>query len=164
MDDEFRHYPLRVPQSSEHPERQYERQDDLFAVHHAGAEALAAAVLILDDGRIAVLQGSPADYPFLLDATNLTPVYRLQPQGPPAVPTGLVLLRYDESITAVSRTSVFMTLGYRVAQTLDYAPHAIWLSNVSGNVADALNGVLQLAALADVVNVEPQMIAQAVRR
>lgn len=164
MNEEFRHYPHCVMQSSEHPEQLYERQDGLFAVHDAGPKARAAAIETLDDGRIAVLEGSPADYSFLAEPRLVTPVYRLLPNGAISVPTGWILVRFGEPVLATSRARDFAALGYLIAQTIDYAPHAVWLTAVSGDVAQALNGIPELQVLADVVNVEPQMISPAVRR
>ena len=49
--------------------------------------------------------------------------------------------------------------GYRIARLLAYAPHTAWLEASDGGVQSALSKLGELHQLADVVNVEPQLLA-----
>lgn len=54
--------------------------------------------------------------------------------------------------------------GYEITNSLPYAPHAAWVSAQSGNILDVLVGISRLEAIADVENVEPQMLMARVQR
>jgi hypothetical protein len=164
LDASLRRFPARVRHSTEHPELDYELLAGYFALHDPGPGAGVMAETTLNEGRIAILKGAPSDSPLAAAAEAVTPVYHLAPDGDVAVPTGLVLVRFAEHVRAGERAVQFAELGYRIARTLDYAPHALWLTAVDGDIAAALEGIQQLEALEDVVNVEPQMASPAVPR
>lgn len=88
------------------------------------------------------------------------PLYQLEPGGAPAVATGRVFIRFSEQVDAASRADEIASAGYRIGQTVPYAPNAAWLEPQSGNIADALSHLGDLQSLADVENVEPQMIME----
>jgi hypothetical protein len=92
------------------------------------------------------------------------PVYTLQPGGAPAVPTGRVFIRFKEGVPVERRLREIEQAGYEVAQRLEYAPHAAWLRARSGEIADALTRIPALEQIADVENVEPQMLMQRANR
>lgn len=51
-----------------------------------------------------------------------------------------------------------------LVESLAYVPQAAWLRAPSGDIAAALAGLSRLEQLADVENVEPQMLMESVRR
>lgn len=151
--------------STERPDLRYVRLPGYFAVHGRVSESWASAVVLrLDDGRIAVCRGDPGTRPEGGESLVVSPVYALGPEGPPAVPTGLVFLRFREGVRAEERRAAIARAGYTVRQIISYAPHAAWVEASSGKIADALSGIPKLEALPDVANVEPQMLSERVRR
>jgi hypothetical protein len=130
---------------------------------HAAAAVAAdtSALLRLEEGRIAVYEG---DVPAARPRGALTPVYSLDPRGRLAVPTGRIFLRLRDSARMVERRAAIESAGYRVDEIPAYAPQAAWLTSRTGDIADALGRLGLLEALADVENVEPQMLLEASRR
>ncbi|MEH1949602.1 MAG: hypothetical protein V7K77_21990 [Nostoc sp.] len=59
-----------------------------------------------------------------------------------------------------SQREVINRAGYEVTQSLAYAPHTAWLRAKSGKIVDAIAGISQLEAIANVENVEPQMLME----
>lgn len=158
-DDCFADYPCQVYADSAHPASEYRRVAGYYAVHHRPVGAPApGAVMVLNDGAIAVFRGDPDDA--VGTAQTLTPVYRLEPAGPLAVPTGLVWIRFAETVIAETRGAAITALGYQVVEVPTYAPFAAWLRAASGNVAEALTGLARLAALPGVESVAPQMLME----
>ena len=92
------------------------------------------------------------------DDDNARPVYVLDPGGTPAVPTGLVFVRFKDGVKPDERERDIEKAGYEIDQTLDYAPEAAWLRAKSGEISDALHGLDDLRKITDVENVEPQML------
>jgi len=93
-------------------------------------------------------------------SATVTPVYSLAPDGRPAVPTGRIFIRFAEGIAVESRRKEIHRAGYEVEQSLPYAPQAGWLRALSGDIADALQGIAALESVAGVENVEPQMLSE----
>jgi hypothetical protein len=91
-------------------------------------------------------------------------VYALEPSGPLAVPTGLVLIRFADNIIAVDQKQALQRIGYIIDQELAYVPYALWLKSADGNIAFALNNVSLLEAQPHVENVEPQLLMESVHR
>jgi hypothetical protein len=154
----------------------YVRTPDHYAVLHRRQDDPAPnAVLTLDGGSIAVFRGEPRDGPDATTATSRSgakpkravtvgPVYTLGPNGPLAVPTGLVFARFTDGVTAESRRADLRRAGYDVVEVPSYAPNAAWLRARSGEIRDALTGTPALEALPDVERVEPQLLMQSTRR
>ncbi|MGH7230328.1 MAG: hypothetical protein ACREJU_03105 [Nitrospiraceae bacterium] len=163
--DPFFKYPHQVPASTARPGLLYDRLPGYYAVHgrppHTPAEG---AAYLFNEGAIAVFQGEPQERKDLSSSNTVSPVYALQPQGPPAVATGLVLVRFRESVSVETRRKDLDRAGYLIAQVLDYAPHAAWVRARSGEIVEALTGLSVLAKLPDVENVEPQMLIKSGRR
>ncbi|MEH2393575.1 MAG: hypothetical protein V7K21_18590 [Nostoc sp.] len=135
----------------------YTRKPGYYAIHYNQPNTVASgAVLQLNDGAIAVFPGEPNQS----EQGTLSPIYTLQPNGSLAVPTGLVFIRFAEGVDVESQREVINRVGYEVAQSLDYAPHAAWLRAQSGNIADAIAGIPQLEAIPKVENIEPQMLME----
>ena len=116
----------------------YELENERYAVHRSDDE------LEFADGKA--------------ERDDARPVYVLQPGGTPAVPTGLVFVRFKEGVKPNERTKDIEKAGYEIEQALDYAPEAAWLRAKSGDVADALRGIDKLTKITDVETVEPQML------
>src|SRR5947209_7985054 len=69
------------------------------------------------------------------------PAYTLGPQGPPALATGKVLVRFNEGDEAVARTAELRAAGYEIVREVPYAPHAALIRAASGKVSDALSNL-----------------------
>lgn len=163
--DYFARYPRQIRANMTASAPLYVRKADYYAVHQRPASLPApGAVLLLDDGAIAIFPGEPDEAGVTAQAGRLSPVYGLQPSGLPAVPTGRVFVRFAAGVQAESRRQEINRAGYEVVESLAYAPHAAWLRARSGDIADALAGIPQLEQLPDVENVEPQMLLESVRR
>ncbi len=153
----FRDFPERLRASTERPEASYTRVPGYHAVHHGREQAdTTGAVMTLKEEGIAVYRGEPDEnHP---DTISLTPVYSLQPSGPLAVPTGKVFIRFAQGVEAASRRQEIESAGYEIAQISKYTPHTAWLQSTSSTIAHSLSNIHALESLADVENVEPQML------
>ncbi|MBN3883200.1 MAG: hypothetical protein V7K64_27245 [Nostoc sp.] len=162
--DYFSEYPqqIRVGGDADGSPRQrtavsYTRKSGYYAIHYNQPSTVPpGAILQLNDGAIAVFPGEPNQS----EQVTLSPIYTVQPNGSLAIPTGLVFIRFAEGVDVESQRQVINRAGYEVAQNLDYAPHAAWLRATSGNIADAIAGISQLEAIANVENVELQMLME----
>lgn len=159
--DIFASFPQQLRVSSRPGAQTYSLMPDYYAIHgqQPGQSAPDAAYL-LNDATIAVFKGSP-------DAAapnKLSPVYTLVAGGSPAVPTGLVFIRFAEVVPVVERQEEIKKAGYEVTESLAYAPNAAWLRARSGNIAAALAGLEALEKLPDVESVEPQLLMESARR
>ncbi|MHC5738501.1 hypothetical protein [Nostoc sp.] len=135
----------------------YTRKPGYYAIHYNQPRTVPpGAILQLNDGAIAVFSGEPNQS----EPGTLSPIYTVQPNGSLAIPTGLVFIRFAEGVDVQSQRQVINRAGYEVAQNLDYAPHTAWLRATSGNIADAIAGISQLEAIANVENVELQMLME----
>jgi hypothetical protein len=94
----------------------------------------------------------------------MTPVYRLEPDGPLAVPTGKVFVRFKEGVEAETRRAEIEGAGYEIIQTPPYAPSSAWVRSAGGDIARSLSDIEALEKLADVENVEPQMLVERAQR
>ena len=156
-ENRLREFPERLRAGTERGGASYARVPGYYAVHQGpGAAQAAGAVMTLREEGIAVYRGEP-------DAgrgatSSLTPVYQLQPSGPLAVPTGKVFVRFAPGVEAASRRDEIERAGYEIAKTSEYTPHTAWVQSASGSIAWALSNVHALEGLADVENVEPQML------
>lgn len=113
-----------------------------------------------DDGEaITVYRGGPAAWhTWSLDPASITAVYALSGTRI-VVPTGRVFVRFRDGVVASARAADLERAGYRLAQTLPYAPNAAWLEAGDQRMASALGNIGRLEALSDVVNIEPQLLA-----
>jgi hypothetical protein len=163
--DYFSKYPRQIRANMTASAPLYVLKSGHYAVQHRSANIPApGAVLLLDDGAIAVFQGEPGEAAEASQSGDLSPVYGLQPSGLPAVPTGRIFVRFAEGVQAESRRQEINRAGYELVESLAYAPHAAWLRPRSGDIADALTGIPQLEQLPHIENVEPQMLLESVRR
>ena len=154
-DAPFADYPDRIRHGTAHPEIVYGRLPGWYAIQTAAGEE-AVTVLHDDAGEaLAVREGEPPD-----DAMAL-PVYATEGDGPPAVPTGLVFVRFADNVDAASRQAPLMDAGYEIVTTISYAPNAVWVRAISGGPAQALANLDTIEAVRDVENVEPQFLTEA---
>jgi hypothetical protein len=145
--------PARLRIGSEPPVRVYLRQDDYYALHGCPPGApTPGAELTLKSGEIAVFRGPPPGA-----ADRVGPVYAAE-DGPLAVPTGLVFVRFAPGTRAADRRPALEDTGFQVMQLPGYAPHACWVRPRAGGIAAALHGLIRLAALPGVEHVEPQLL------
>jgi hypothetical protein len=157
-------FPERIRAGTEQPGVLYLKQPGC-AVHNRPPGAPApGAVLVLNNGQIAVYRELPPHVELRNPSRDLTPVYAQSPRGTPVIPTGLVLIRFREDLSVLTRRPHLEQAGYEIVQTLPYAPRAAWLRARSGNPADALRRLAELEQLDGVENVEPQMLMEAARR
>lgn len=165
LNDPFSHFPLRMRVEAQALSRVYVRESDCFAVHGPVPPALNTSVLYAFDdpvinvcrGEVPALQGLPSDL-------IVTPVYRLEPNGPQGVPSGNVFIRFRPQVSVEGRQPEIEACGFSIRESLSYAPHAAWLRSQDGNIATALHGIAKLRDLNDVELVEPQMLMRRVQR
>lgn len=156
-------FPERLRASTERRDTFYTRVPGYYAARHGREEAAdTAAVMTLKEEGIAVYRGEPDEGGRV--AASVTPVYQLQPSGPLAVPTGKVYIRFAEGIEAASRRGEIERAGYEIVKTSQYVPHTAWLQSTSGSIAQSLSNIHALESLADVENVEPQMLTARMAR
>jgi len=92
---------------------------------------------------------------------TIGPVYRREPGGGLAVPTGRALVRFAEGESAAERGDELAATGYKLEGVPRYAPHAAWVRASDGGIAETLRNLDRLGRLPGVENVEPQMISSA---
>lgn len=88
------------------------------------------------------------------------PVYRVDDQGPLAVPTGKVFLRFADHESIESHRAEIEQTGFTITETLPYAPQAGWVEASSGDIADAIGSFGALRKIIGVEAVEPQMLME----
>jgi len=165
LNDPFFHFPLRMAVDAEGVCRVYVREPDCFAVHGPVPPTLTRAVLYsFEDPVINVCRGGASIISALPSDLTVTPVYRLEPNGPQGVPSGRVFIRFQPQISVEERRQELNACGFSIRESLSYAPHAAWLQSRDGNIATALHGVAKLRDLSDVVLVEPQMFMRRMKR
>ena len=161
---------LRIPSarlraSTEQPKVVYRRRADLIAIHgHAELPSDVEAVLSFEEPPVVVCRLGETPIPRDLLVGHASAVYALTPRGAPAVPTGLVLVRFAEGVSATRRGDMLARHGFTLVDVLPYAPGAAWVRAISGGISASLAGIPTLESLPEVVNVEPQMLRRPVRR
>ena len=153
--DIFAECPAQVRGRTLEPSAVYELTRDRYALHRGPAGTS-------DYQPLEIIEGKPDDR--AIAAGNVGPVYALKPAGTPAVPTGLVFVRFAAGVKATDRTEDLERAGYKIARTVEYSPAAAWVRNASDNIAQALNGIPALEKIKGVENVEPQMLMARVSR
>lgn len=151
-------YPKRVSVGTDKAAA-YELRADLHSVRHAAGASQDEAVAVIPDGKaaFAVYKGTPSHDRGIED---VGPVYSAGPDGPIAVPTGRVFVRFANGVRADERKKEFEKAGFEIDKTLSYAPNAIWLRPASGGVHRALPALASLNKLPDVEHVEPQLLLE----
>lgn len=155
--DYFSEYPEQICIGGNRTAIFYTRKPGYYAIHYNQPSTVkVGAILQLNDGAISVFSGEPNQS----EQGVLSPIYTLKSNGSLAVPTGLVFIRFAEGVDVESQREVINQAGYKIVQSLSYAPHTAWLRAQSGNIADAIAGISQLEAIANVENVELQMLME----
>ncbi|GJL60144.1 MAG: hypothetical protein NPIRA03_30010 [Nitrospirales bacterium] len=159
LKDPFSDFPLRMRIETQALSRVYVRESDCFAVHGPVPPALTALVLYsFDDPVINVCRGEVPALSGFPSELILTPVYRLEPNGPQGVPSGNVFIRLRSQVPVEDRQPDIEACGFCIRESLSYAPHAAWIRSQDGNIATALNGIAKLHDVHDMELVEPQML------
>jgi hypothetical protein len=166
--DPLASYPQQLRHSTQNPGIVYVRASDMYALRGAAAGLREAPLITLaaeGGDSIRVYRGNPAPSarpPGARTAAAPTaavlPVYSQTVGDGLAVPTGRVFVRFADAIKAESRADELKKLGYRIAQTLVYAPNAAWLEADDGAPA-ALRNIERVEKLEGVENVEPQFLS-----
>jgi hypothetical protein len=162
--DIFVKFPRQIAVSSSVGQQTYTVAPGLYAIHGNAKSQAKDAEYVLNEGEIAVFKGLPENATAADATEKLSPVYTLVPGGTPAVPTGLVLVRFAGGNAVSDRKDEIKNAGYEVAETLSYAPNAGWLRARSGDIADALAGLKKLKEMPSVESIEPQMLMESARR
>lgn len=143
----------------------YARQPDLYAVHGSLPSHLKTSVeYTIEEDVLTICRGTPplpADLPASL---TLTAVYRVEPHGALAVPTGRIYVRCKPGTSVNECRTQFEKLGYRIVEVPPYAPHTAWVQATTGNAATSLRNFEHLNTLPDVEHVEPQLLMQRTSR
>ena len=161
----FSAFPERIRASSKRPDLLYYRVPEHYAIQGPLPAQLVQSILLHFSGQsIAVCGGAPDLQLMQNKSVSITPVYALEPNGPLAVPTGLVFVRFKEGINAETQDQALASAGYTITDIPPYATHTAWVRHQSEDIAAALTHLSSLETLSDVVNVEPQMLTKAARR
>lgn len=164
IDDFLSRFPAELPLATQRRDDRYRLRRDLVAVSEPTPSGLGdRAVDRLPAEGILICRSSDR----ALDSSALEgalPVYSLTSDGPPAVFTGQVLVRFAEHVLAEERREELWDSGYQISDVLSYAPYAAWVRARSYSASDSLAGIAALESLPEVVNVEPQMILPSSRR
>lgn len=165
QDGFHRDYPNEIAASWPPSDVVYVRLPEHFAVHGPLPETIAPSrVAFLPAEDISICRGAMPDPRGMAAGATITPVYASGGSGTPSVPTGLVFLRFADTVVAEGRRDEIERAGYVVADLVAYAPQAAWLRASSGEIADALAHLDRLASLPDVAAVTPQFLAPVARR
>ncbi|HQZ38095.1 MAG TPA: hypothetical protein PLH72_03555 [Vicinamibacterales bacterium] len=152
-------YPTHLDVGSGRPA--FERRTGLYAVRKPVAEAADRdAVAVIPEDAHASFAIYRTEHEAGRAVSPAAPVYAAGREGPLAVPTGRVFVRLAEGVGASEQRTQFASAGFEIEQTLSYAPNAAWLRPASGDIAQALQSLDTLRALAQVVHVEPQLLLQ----
>jgi hypothetical protein len=156
-------YPAEVEVlSSDGRSAHYRLAPDFHARPSSAAQAGSAKLVQKLDDNFSVFQGP--SFPGDLAKGNALPVYRAEPSGAFAIPTGRVWVRFKEGIDAAAKHAAIAKAGFDLEESPAWAKHAAWLRARSGNIADALSAARRLVSLGDVEHVEPQMLTAVARK
>jgi len=156
-------YPAQLEvRSKEGAVARYELAPEFYA-SSAGKPLSATDRLVTQlDENISVFEGAAPKGDAAAD--KIFPVYRAQPSGAFAVPTGRVWVRFPEGMKAEGQQEAMKKLGFSIEESPAWAPHAAWVRAASGTIADALAAASRLKSLPDVELVEPQILTALARK
>jgi hypothetical protein len=157
----------------------YELAQDLYAVREAPQASAARTLqrqtpmLTLEGeggAQFQIYRAAPDAVPGVARRTaaprkpkDTLPVYARGSGSAVVVPTGRLFVRFADAIQATTRADELGRLGLRITQTLSYAPNAAWVESDRG-VGVALSSIEAVEKLADVQNVEPQLLGSRASR
>lgn len=152
-------YPQQIRFSTERADLHYERSLH-YALHYSQPNsAPPESLMTMAEGTIAIFPQEISPPRHSPDA-RMTAVYVLKPGNVPAVPTGLVFVRFRKGTIAPDHRIPLQEVGYTIESSPPYAPHTAWVRSTSGNIGEALAGISRLEAIPEVENVEPQMMME----
>jgi hypothetical protein len=123
-----------------------------------GAPVRLSGDLRLAEDLVAVHgDGDPVVVPVAAASGRLGPVYRRTPGGGSVVPTGRILVRFSGG---ADRAAVLKAAGYDLAETVGYAPDAVWARASEGDVVGSLSHLDELTAAPEVVHAEPELLSE----
>jgi hypothetical protein len=157
-------FPKRLTASSAAGSPIYILEPALIALHQGARVPNRKATVDFPAERIAVYPREAVEAVPKNARIATSPVYRLGEGGPIAVPTGLVFVRLQEALPIDTRRDQLQRAGFQLIEPAPKAPHAGWVQATDGGIAAALSSLKKLAALAEVVHVEPQMLRSAERK
>lgn len=139
----------------------YTRQADLYAVHGPFPSQLRPAIKdTIEEDVLTICRGIPPLPTDLPASVTLTAVYRVDPQGPLAVPTGRIYVRCKLGTSIKGHQTQCEKLGYTIVEVPPYAPHTAWVQSTTGDVAASVRHFERLTTLSGVEHVEPQLLMQ----
>jgi len=131
------------------------RTDDLFALE--GSSHKDALYKLTTRNRVFSVFDARAssDKP-----ASAIPLYRVGECGAPALPTGLVFVRFSSKILVESIESSLKSIGYRIANERTGHHNAAWLESIDGSIETSLANVSQLGSLHGIEEVQPQFLSR----
>ena|ERR1051325_10779829 len=148
-------WPKFIPGPSGQPNPRAVLAEDCHAVRLRPDEAPPEQSLsVLREEGIALLPGAPATG----EATDELAVYRLAPDGPRAVATGRVYIRFAGGARAEAFRTALAEAGYLIESIPAWAPNTCWVTATSASAADALSRLDALSTLPNIAAVEPQLL------
>src|SRR5688572_592190 len=156
-------YPAQLEvRSSEGAVARYQLAPEFYASPSGQSAAASDRPVAQLDENIAVFEGSAPKGDAAAD--NVLPVYRAQPSGAFAIPTGRVWVRFAEGVEATQQREAMAKLGFSIEESPSWAPQAAWVRASSGKIADTLAATARLSALPKVEQVEPQILTALARK
>ncbi|HMS82461.1 MAG TPA: hypothetical protein PKD12_02275 [Nitrospira sp.] len=145
--------------------RRYTRQADLYAVHGPLPSQLRPDIeYTIEEDVLTICRGALPPSADLPGTVMLTPVYRLEPHGPLAVPTSRIYVRAKEGTSLEDHRTQLANLGYAIVEVPAYAPHTAWVQATTRDVGTSLQHFEQLTTLPDVEHVEPELLMKRSQR
>jgi hypothetical protein len=97
-------------------------------------------------------------------AGKVLPVYRAEPSGAFAIPTGRVWIRFADGVEATQQREELAKVGFSIEEAPAWAPQGAWVRASSGKIADTLAAAARLNRLPKVKQVEPQILTAIARK
>lgn len=156
-------YPAELEvRSTEGAVARYQLAPEFYASSSGESLSTADRPVARLDENIAVFEGSAPKGDAA--AGKVLPVYRAQPSGAFAIPTGRVWVRFAEGVEATRQREALAKAGFSIEESPGWAPQAAWVRASSGKIADALAAAARLSALPKVEQVEPQILTAIARK
>ena len=152
---EFDDIPESLTTKSEASEQEWLLVPEFFAQEVAANKKLETELLRVSP-HVAICSRSPETK---VDG-NALPVYRAGKQGPIAVASGRIFIRFSPDIKLADMEEALNELGYKIDEVSETGENAGWLWHHSKSCSDSLNNFPKLRGLKEVDAVEPQFIMQ----
>lgn len=159
--DIFSNFPTRIRANLEPSSLSYVQLPAHFAIHGPVPAHLSPSILgYINNQSIAILRGNVASDITHDSSIRITPVYALEPNSVPAVPTGRIFVRFKENVQAEEKREALAAIGYQIIEIPAYAPHAAWVGVYPDGIGVSLSNITLLQSISDVLNIEPQMLTK----